>query len=584
VQFDPVFEGNSAIMLRGLRTTSDLVTRVPVVPTAATTALQRRQAQKEARKVVRQQRRAEKAPLARPSSSADPLADLPDLVPDRATVAPVSAAALAAADAACAARKALVLPPRSKRGYGSKKARQEAWALASADALIPLLPPEAVATLSGGEEGRRQVADPIDRAARLRTTVLVQAGRDGSILQGAARTLVYIRAFVKSYAAATGSSPEPFPVSSDRAALIIAAEHHRATRDAKGSRGGQTVAHGLRTSMAVCADDIGCPIALRCASVAAAAPKATARGGRATVAATPPLKLLLQLVALAAEGTSSVVRFMARSLLIAILNGVRVSDGLSITLWLDPVDPDGIIRGRAEWKDGEPIDLFAPAVCFGITLAWLREHVGACIALGQVFPQWSGPRGSRSDLRKATSLLPEVAGEDDARTALFFLWELPPLRLTPAQRRALGVRGHSIHLALSDVARFIGRFPSVPFPLSSDLRRGFDKEDRRVYGHWLRDPHEVEDTGPARNGDGTARPPGAAQERSDQSEGYTRGAGRTGEREEQLTARTRLHTYIAAAIAHDGREWTEWPSGRADLELLKPGARVELPDGPQTAD
>ena len=65
---------------------------------------------------------------------------------------------------------------------------------------------------------------------------------------------------------------------------------------------------------------------------------------------------------------------------------------------------------------------------------------------------------------------------------------------------------------------------------------------------------------------------------------YTRGEGRTGEREKQLDVRGRIDDYMAIALQHDGRDWLEWPSGRADITQLKPGSSVELPDGRLEAD
>ena len=71
-------------------------------------------------------------------------------------------------------------------------------------------------------------------------------------------------------------------------------------------------------------------------------------------------------------------------------------------LSLDPASPDSMVRGVAEWKDGEPSKLHDPATCFGKHLTWLREHVEECLEFGQVFPDWRSRVSD--DRREATGL------------------------------------------------------------------------------------------------------------------------------------------------------------------------------------
>jgi hypothetical protein len=495
----------------------------------------------------------------------------PDPLPRHMAVE-VSQAAREADEAGRRARESLALPARPGCGFSSRKARQGAWAEQMADALLAMLPPEAISTLEGGEGGRAQVP-AADRGAAPKAALLRKAGADGTTLREAAKALAYVRAFTSSIGVVA-----PFAGDGVRAplsALMVRAVHQRAVREGVGSRGGATVGDNFRNALWTLAE-CGCPIHLDDPAVEAAAPRPKQGGGRRSTAATPPLKLLFHLRDVAAREVSSPVRFYARSLLLAILNGVRVADGLDFRLWLDPVDPDGVVRGQAVWKDGEPIALYAPASVGGERLGWLREHVADATRLGQTFPDWTGPYGCRKHMDKATELLSTVATEAHVRGAFAFVMGMQPLGWSAGRLALLGVRGHSIHLMLADISRLVGRNPTVPFALSEALRPGFDKTDRRVFGHWLRDPFDEDGDDLDKSQAGRAAQRAAGQQaRSDCDDQYTRGEGRVGERAEQLETRSRLDDWIARAVRHDGRPWTAWPAGRADLAILRPGASVE---------
>ena len=118
---------------------------------------------------------------------------------------------------------------------------------------------------------------------------------------------------------------------------------------------------------------------------------------------------------------------------------------------------------------------------------WIREHVLQAIATGQLFPRWDGPRGARrTHLRRADRMLPDVSDEDDARTMLAFIWQQPPLALSAAARRPLACADTvSIHLWLTDLARFINRHPDVPFALPARLQRtSSGASTSRTGGRW----------------------------------------------------------------------------------------------------
>ena len=97
-------------------------------------------------------------------------------------------------------------------------------------------------------------------------------------------------------------------------------------------------------------------------------------------------------------------------------------------------------------KDGEPIELFAPARDYLGRIEWWREHVEESMQLkgergGVAFRRWHGPHGCKSDIYKAAGLLAEVASRGEIRDAVFAVWAQPPLSLGKAQRKLSGVRG-----------------------------------------------------------------------------------------------------------------------------------------------
>jgi hypothetical protein len=500
-----------------------------------------------------------------PSFAVAPAAPAPPVnrppPPDRYMAALVSAEAKAADVAGQAAEAALKLPTRSRKGHVGRRERGETWAEQSARALLERLPEVA-------RERLRADADlpEGDREGSALAALLGRAGTDGMKLHRATKKLAYVEAFARSIGVPV------WPVRAGRAALMIRSIHQRATTDSTGSRGGATVADAARDDLWTLAE-CGCPIEMDDPAVEAAAPRQKAGGGRVTVAGTAPLKVLFHLAELATAEKPSIRRFMARSLLITYLNGARVADAMSLRIWLDEVDPDGVIRGEAIWKGGSRIQLYAPARFAGRRFEWLREHVADCArhARGHIFPDWSGPWGARSNLAKAQALLATVADETDIRKVIDDLLGVAPLALSHGEIAALGLRGHTVHFTMADMSRFIGRFPTVPFTLPERVARGFDLMDRRALGHWLRDPWAETESG--ERAPGAART-AAAQVRGQSQESYTRDAGRTGERQEQLDVRERLDEFIALAVAHDGRPWAQWPEGRRDFAILRPGASV----------
>ena len=467
------------------------------------------------------------------------------------------------------ARRDTPKPTRPREGFGSDRLRACYWAAAAASAVRSVMPPEAIDGLLGGEHGRHQAGDAVEMLVE--SAIMARAGADGDALVRAHKAAVFIASYAKARA-----EWEPgftaLPMSAPLAALLIRGEHERATRNAAGSRGGATVGATFRTDLKYLAS-LGWPIAgLDTPMVLGAAPKATAGGGRQSQSATLPLKWIAHVEWMAAASTAEIVaefaaaakkrttqgawvmRFYARSLAMAEASSGRMQDTVRTTFWPDDVDAQTVVRGK-QWlaKDGEPLELYAPAVGVLGAFTWLSEHLRDIATVGQAFPIWHGPRGHISDLSLSAGIRPETADKNRVRDALYAIWRAPPLAMSDAARKALGVSGHSWHGTLADIARMISEFPSAPYQLTEDLRRGFSRGEMRMLGHWRRDKNAPAETAPPPRGAGPAVPPGAQTTRNVMEDRYTRGDGRCGERAEQMKVRRRFWTFVQAAMVDFGR-------------------------------
>jgi len=123
------------------------------------------------------------------------------------------------------------------------------------------------------------------------------------------------------------------------------------------------------------------------------------------------------------------------------------------------------------------------------------------------------------------------------------LCALPPLCVSAEQFAAAGITAHSAHGTGADLVRFLGE------------RHGFTTTDQRIAGHWLRDRNAARET-PVRPV-GQQAQTGAPNGRQLMQNRYTSGAGRCGERHEQLDLRTRLVRVVRDKL-----------TGVADLWLL----------------
>ena len=520
------------------------------------------------------------------------LADEPVFEPSLAEAAALAAGGTElerAIAAGAAARRACKPPPRPKAGFKTSKDRSAKRVADAVDAVARLLAADApgvILELIGGSVSEAQLL-PEERQAVLRMALLTRAGSDGDMLIGVLKTHHFLRGFEAARRLALPNFAV-FPMSTGLAALIIGGEHARCVAAGVGSRKGVTGGDNLRKelrNMRV----VGYPLSLDGLAVESAAPRAKAGGGRASVAALLPLKVVLFHEWLCGARTDEIVaacfevgknrtwrnafcmRFLARSLKLSETVSARLKDCERVEFFRDEREPGRVVRGRAyKTKDGEPLELFAYAEGFLGPFEWLEEHLRDIAEIGQSFPRWSGGYGSVGDPLRADRLLPEAAERSEIAAALGALWKAPPLCLSKEDLKRLGLKGHCLHARDSDLMRAIGEHPVVAYPLAADLRRGFTRTERRAAGHWLRDKSEPDEQPLAQRGAGPAAPGGAAAARDNMEDYYSRGEGREGERAEQLRLRLRLARFVRAALAHWGGDWRTLECKRTEWSIVVP--------------
>jgi len=467
---------------------------------------------------------------------------------------------------------------------------------AAAAHLLPLLPQQARDLLVGGERSAHQLAEG-DRDRLLRRAVVAHPGTNGVALLDAARTLTYIQ----GYAQARGwAEADTWPVSRAVAASWIEGEHERATDAARGSKKGGTVGHRMRGSLKALRDHFGCPIDLEGPLVAGAAPASAP--GAPSQAATLPFQVYAQLeivarraAAPALAGGADVPRFFARSLLLIAFTSVRLRDAVRVCFSPHPSEPDtmvyGIVSNKRGSKDGAPMELFAPAEGFLGPLPWLAEHLRSIGVLGGVaFPNFCGPRGCRTHIHLAEGVLASSCLEPtDVRAVFESLLTLPPLKWSKADYVDSGLRGHSFHGSLSDLARAIGPSPSLAFSVPASVALGFADSDVNELGRWERSAAEkAAARAAAARGAGHERNAAPPPPASAMSLRYSSGAGRLGCHEAQMRVRTRMLALVRAALLHYGREWSSLPHGLASWRALFPASPLDLltdaPEGSQSAE
>ena len=475
------------------------------------------------------------------------------------------------------AMRACQVPSRPRAGWGSSAEREEAFISNGARALADRLPEEMQLRLAGGPEAVAQMGGPAAAAAMAAAVLRTNAGRDGGKLYECLKAIAYIEGFARA------KGQPAWPVSTGLAWLLVAGEHVRATKDAKGKRGGASVGDRLR-GLFIFMQKIRMPIEVDKVVLASAAPAPSSAGNNDGSAATIPPLWWCQIEHVAASSVDSPQRFWARSILLAGLGvSLRVADGVRVkmTMGLGPhgediVVVDAKLPSSSASKDG--IDILAFATTEGLLgpLTWAASHVRDCADLGQVFPAWDGPRGCQGNFALATSLKREVVNPSKIMRPLAAVVAAAPACVSAEEMAEVGARGHSYHGTAPDLAAVVGPTPSFLFLIEDRDKPGFDRAAVNGLGHWLRLQGAIHDERPA--GDvvraavtGVGRAAGAANTRADQVGRYQRGDGRDGDKVTQLKLRGRLVRIMRAAIAHHAPEgWHTLPRGARSRLILAP--------------
>ena len=494
-------------------------------------------------------------------------------------------------------------PRRASVAYVSDKARADAAVADEIAALVPLVPQRIIHHMLGGELGLRQVPDPARREAQLRRMLAARAGTDGASVKAVRAMLRDVRLLGYDSFNLTGEALDMacFPMSSALAHEVIASAHATATAKATGSQSGATVGDRMRTTLIFAADRLLWPIDVPRMALVAAAPKAKAVGKKKK-AGVLPIAAKCQLEAIAQDPLThlahltmearAVVTFYARSFLSAgVDQSVRIAEGVRVELWPDETEPQHVMRGHAYMgKDGSPIDLYAPAEGFLGPYEWFVDHLRLCLTLGQVFPAWGMPKGSRGDIRRSSGFTGGVATKGRVRTAFKAMLTLPPMRFTDGEISAMNIQGHTGHATPPEWARCIGENPRLEHrlapgvTLSPELRVGFSDRDIDVLGHWLRDALSKNEAS-ASQAAASAEPSDARRQAAIASlpgkagtktamRNYYGDAGSAGtrfsERWTQLRTRQRLVHIVRALLV--GRDWRDIGRGHVDMNILRSDA------------
>jgi hypothetical protein len=423
-----------------------------------------------------------------------------------------------------------------------------------------------------GDDGLTQVISRRERADAAARIIQHKGGPDGDGLAEARKTLAVLRAEAERI-----NSPDVYcqPISSLLAHTLIRREYLQGIANGEGKAlGGQSRGDNFRSSLQWLQTHLKLRIDLDPAVIDSAAPKAKEIAGAGQVKAgtlSPAMMLQLELIAAGLPRSDlpapdSLLVFYARSILaFGVLCSLRMQDMDEIELvQRDETNPDTVIRGRVRLtKNGEPLELYAPAEGLLGPLSWWPTHLSRVIALGSPFPDYIRPWGSAGQLAASPGFTARgKLAHDRIPDLTKQLLMLAPLRMSAEELKELGIRGHSYHGTFADWATTIGEWPSlfVAQNAGSPYELGFSANDLDLFGNWLSRNQTTE--GAANQASPDA---GAMRLR------YARGHGRSGLRERQLDTRLRLIRIVRCAYDGwtqlHGKSWLHLPRG-ADAKYI----------------
>ena len=458
---------------------------------------------------------------------------------------------------------------------------------------MSIMDEEALRRMAGCESAASQMSRAdFETVARVHLEGVV--GTDGQTGRTAAKNLAFLRGFERARDERSPGGFSLWPLEASMAAVMVKGVHERAVAKAStggsGSRGGETVGHAFRASLKWIVSKLGYPMVGPRDLLDKVAPTPTQAGGDESQAATLALRLIASMEEVAAcslpalatrinaEGrkgarkpydgkkAAPVVRRIARSLVIGGLGSLRMEEMVDLSLH---VDPEGAVTGTVgKAKDGHMLRVFVPAEGVLGPLSWAREHVEECCAgedEGVAFRAWKGPHGAKGDVLRAVASIDEVVAKDHLVQAVYRLWSMSPCSLSEEERLGWSYSTHAFHGTWSDVARMVGESPTFAFDVSAEVAKGFSMDDVEALGHWRR----IAKHGAPRSSPSGKRKRGQGDNPA-MALRYSSGAGRLGEREEQIRVRSRVIALVRAALEAAGQPWSSLPFGPQSWDLCRP--------------
>ena len=427
----------------------------------------------------------------------------------------------------------------------SVEEREDARSSDMAAQFVRELPAVHVAELLGGEWAARQVPDENDRAAILLTAVKSRGGPGGGTTRLALAALRTLRA-------AAPPGVEVFPLTVAFAANVKRKVDAAAKLRARGTQGGQTVAVRFQGGL-VALQKLGLPVPADSVIVRGSVPLFVPTE-RAQAATLPLLWACKLQTAAAAELPAHdsptwlaawLRRYYARACYAAWVLGLRYKAMQRFTPLLDEVQPLNVLKGRVSMqKDGSPSIVYSAAAGPLGAVGWWGEYVEEHRQAVFTFPDFKAPRGRAGRLADATALAGQYAPDGKARDCLQQV-----LDVSDAVWRESGCHWHSLHGSLADDARVIA---TVPVRGSCPIRH----DQMRCLGHWRRDARARVDAAAAACDAGVI-----AQAARDFSVAvglpgthgemlirYSSGAGRNGDREQHIVARSTVLALLAQGV------------------------------------
>ena len=246
---------------------------------------------------------------------------------------------------------------------------------------------------------------------------------------------------------------------------------------------------------------------------------------------------------------ASLRRHAARVVVLAWVFGLRFKHMQRFRPSIDEVDPENVIAGRASLaKDGEPLDVFAPAMDLLGKFTWYPEFVEEFETFGgHCFPGFKAVNKHRGDPAYARWLTGGFATDESSRMGLY-----QSMGISAEMMKDLGVSWHSLHGSLADDGSVLATVPIKGYVFTHDMLR--------CLGWWQRNSRQNIDVAAAASASGTiadrsrdfSLSVGLPSTLSEMLVRYTSGVGRNGVRARAISARTAVIAALAKGVSMIG--------------------------------